>query len=319
MSNKTILTVELRCYFGHADIFLSNKDLPSRTNYDQCKYYNHVNNTNRTCRLTTELNESGTYFIGISSEYGSKYEIWAICSSQPRDVTEAIRSTNKILRGLDILSNNCVDDLHMYLPKLYHQAHSIADSEFKVSSESIVSEMINYSAATRGNNAKLVSSKEEDEAEEFDVLDRFVAKQGRIKLKKSLLNKKLKNNSNFVSGSLGRINGDDDDDVDGDEADDADNLYLHSEMFIRPNNFLRDNRSIIAEIVEPVDPIPSNKVINETSASLVVAGQTVPTMFKEFHQLSQLPTTTSLPKLAQKKLLAVPKPISYDLKEYSRK
>ena len=289
---------------------MSNKDLPSRTNFDQCKYYNQVNNTNRTCRLTIELGEIGTYFIGVSSMHGSKYEIWAICSSGPRDVTDAIRSTNKILRGLDILSTNCVEDLHMYLPKLYHQAHSIAESEFKVSSESIVSEMINYSIANAGNVAKVLSVKEEEEAEEFDVLDRFVAKQGRIKLKNSL--KRNANNSNLVSSSIDR-------EEEVDEFDDTTNLYLHSEMFVRPNNILQDNRDSIAEIMEPVDTIPSNKVINEMSASLVVAGQNVPTMLKEFQQLSKLPKITSSPRIAQNKLLTIPKPITYDLKEYSGK
>ena len=260
--------------------------------------------------MTKELDEIGTYFIGVSSTHGSKYEIWAICSSGPRDVTNAIRSTNKILRGLDILSTNCVEDLHMYLPKLYHQAHSIAESEFKVSSESIVSEMINYSNANAGNATKAFTVKEEEEAEEFDVLDRFVAKQGRIKLKNSL--KRNTNNLNLVSSLI-----DGEDEVD--QFDDTSNLYLHSEMFIRPNNTLHDNRNGIAEIMEPVDPIPSNKVINEMSASLVVAGQNVPTMLKEFQQLGKLPKITSSPRIAQNKLFAIPKPVTYNLKEYPGK
>ncbi len=289
---------------------MSNKDLPSRTNFDQCKYYNQVNNTNRTCRLAIELDEVGTYFIGVSSTHGSKYEIWAICSSGPRDVTDAIRNTNKILRGLDILSTNCVEDLHMYLPKLYNQAHSIAESEFKVSSESIVSEMINYSIANSGNATKVLSVKEEEEAEDFDVLDRFVAKQGRIKLKNSL----KRNTNNLLSSSI-----DIEEEEEANEFDDTTNLYLHSEMFIRPNNTLQDNRNSISEIMEPVDPIPSNKVINEMSASLVVAGQNVPTMLKEFQQLSKLPKITSSSRIAQNKLLAIPRPITYDLKQFSGK
>jgi len=312
MTNQTVLTVELRCYFGHADIFLSNKDLPSRTNFDQCKYYNHVNNTNRTCRLTIDLKEIGTYFVGVSSSHGSKYEIWAICSSEARDVTEAIRNTDKILRGLDILSTNCVEDLHMYLPKLYHQAHSIAESEFKVSNESIVSEMINHSVTNADNASKYITLKDDEEADEFDVLDRFVAKQGRIKLKNSLIRKRNKNKS--YNSDL--LEGDDDDD---DEFDDTTNLYLHSEMFTRPNHTLGENRSSIAEMMRPVDPIQSNKIINEISASLIVAGQNAPTMFEEFLQLKKCSKATTLPKLTQKKLTTIPKPIIYDLKENPRK
>lgn len=180
--NNNIMTLELTNILGNADIYISKNELPNHTSYDERKLYeknSKGHHSDKISRIVRVIDYKGPLYIGINSEYGAKYQLWAIISSNPLNGADSLIKTTNTLKGLKILGNNSLDDLHMHLPRLYLEAHNKIKSD--LTKATIVTELNN--SLTSEHNSSVFTARSTpmmyDDESDFELVDKFVSKEGR--------------------------------------------------------------------------------------------------------------------------------------------
>lgn len=166
---------------GIGTIYVSDVGFPTIANYSFRAVAEPHNN--RIARVVFKPQKSGTHFVGIHTDDGAKYEVWAFCSGPP--LTEANSTVGTVankLRMLEILSNHSETDLHANMQSLLLNAQSIVDFEVAHKRSTILSE---YNQAQAENSH--FTARPDDDMDDATLMDKFVAKAGRRLIRKDLL------------------------------------------------------------------------------------------------------------------------------------
>jgi hypothetical protein len=265
--NSSILTLELTNILGNADIYVSKNELPNHTCYDDRKLYeknSKGHHSDKVSRIVRPVDYKGPLYIGINSEYGAKYQLWAITSSDPLNGADSLIKTDNTLKGLKILGNNSLDDLHMHLPRLYLEAHNkIKSNETKAT---IVTELNN--SLSLENNSSIFTNKSTpmmyDDESDFELVDKFVSKEGRKVMQNFEKVKQMKQSTpkksiekNFRSESV---------------------LFGHSDVFVKPTK-LTDHCN------QRLDMTESLPYLTDTNPSvdigLLIGSKSLPSLKKD--------------------------------------
>ena len=125
---RSILTVELQCTKGLADLYLSFQRLPSFVKHDYRVFCTKENN--RIARLTFCPFRKGTFLVAVHSPvYGAQFNIWCYASAPPPSENATIKRVAKTLRKFEILSQHDEQTMGIHFPRLEKEARERAERE----------------------------------------------------------------------------------------------------------------------------------------------------------------------------------------------
>lgn len=183
---------------GYASIYSNIGNLPTAFSHLQGASVTD-NSAAKTVRLVVKnTGYIGPVFISVHSiKTGSKFQLWAFPSGDDSHPNKSMNEATRILRGLNILASHDRDVLHMKLPQLRQEAKNVADNEAAVARKSILTEMLEATAMKEsaqglGENVNPTITEDgqqklddgDDDDDDYDVMERFVMKVGRMASKK---------------------------------------------------------------------------------------------------------------------------------------
>lgn len=225
-----IVTFELMVEHGFAELLVLDHELPTVTNYSHRAKAELFNK--KIARIRFSQRRDKSFFIGVHSQYGAKFQLWAFSSGLPDANSTAIHHVSKCLREFELLSNQPLEYLHVKLPSLVEQAKRIVEFENTMAKPSILTDL--QSAIQSGSYCP--SNEKEDDLDEIEIMDRFISKAGRRLMRKDLRDFE---NGEVQGHTLPKIaNNTDDED---DSTLELNNPNDHIELFPKPRLSTRDS------------------------------------------------------------------------------
>ncbi|RYG70380.1 hypothetical protein EON64_00360, partial [archaeon] len=125
VEDDCVLTVEIKCVKGLADMYIHCKKLPSTVKYLQKVSCTKENN--RLARITLTAKEPGTYFAAVtSSQTGAEFDIWSYGTSESvaqfSDHDSIMKRVTTTIDKFNILAANSIEDLQVHFPRLEQEA-----------------------------------------------------------------------------------------------------------------------------------------------------------------------------------------------------
>ena len=183
---SNLVTLELKVQHGEADVFIGFNEIPTIVNYDMKASAAPFNN--KIARLTFLPRKVGTMFASVYSEDGALFELWSFATGDPIvDPKAPIANVSKELRGLEILANHSIEDLHLNFPKLLVDARRIVDLETNATRLSILNEFQQQQQQQQQQQLTKLYNDEDIDDDDIGVMDSFVAKAGRRLIKKEMM------------------------------------------------------------------------------------------------------------------------------------
>lgn len=104
------------------------------------------------------------------------YSIWAMGTQIPPQ-SQSIKNASNTTKALNILAANSKDELWNNLPKLQRTAHATVQNKIRRMSNDA------SAALSSGSNPKLYGPMDDEEVEDMNSIEEFIAKAGRMRLK----------------------------------------------------------------------------------------------------------------------------------------
>jgi hypothetical protein len=202
-----VLTVELKCTSGFADLYASFNKLPSTVKYEHRASCNKENDM--LARLTIVPQQLGCYFVAVAvapQSNRAKFDIWSYATGDSLSVEQNVRIKNvsKIIDKWNILMEHPMDELQIHFPRLEQEAlqqserNAVEKLKLQKKRRAVVKEVQLLSASGQldqflsrslfstssfSSFSKMSGVSDFDE-EEVETLEGFVVKVGRYALKK---------------------------------------------------------------------------------------------------------------------------------------
>lgn len=266
LDQSSILTIELNCLKGTADMYVSHEKLPSIIKYE---YHVSCNKENdKIGRLTFAPKCSGTFLVAIySANTGAKYNLWAYGSTDlPEDIPQLLGVTKIINKFNNLLQSN-EKQLGIHFPRLEKEATMKSEQQIQHKKEvrdtirSVIMEMkkIEEEFGTQNLETILHSGEDDEEVLDRENVESFVVKVGRFAMRKEReLKEKMKVTQNIDIKTIY----------------DIDDPNYHEDLFSRPK--LPNRRAELSLVDKLDDQNESSTIIepmtNKKSDSFVADG-----------------------------------------------
>jgi hypothetical protein len=254
------LTLELKSIRGYSDLYLSKHELPTKFNYDHRVHAGDYNQ--RVARLLFQPKQHGTHFIGVHSDAGAKFEVWAFAAGAGAAVAKPLEAVNSKLRQWEIVSNHTVQEIDEKLPELMHEAKQIVDFENSMAMPTILADYKEHeqeqkalfeqrAAASDGGgefavDAAAVEGDDDDDMDEIAIMDTFISKAGRGLIRRDM-----------HAGTCSLTVKAEDDEDDSDEEPDHIDPNSHPDLFRKPE--LKTRRDYL-QIVRAEPKLDKNEI-----------------------------------------------------------
>lgn len=190
-----LLTIELRCSKGYADLYLSPTRLPSTVKHSY--KISATKENGRLARLSIAPQEVGSYFAAVSAPItGAEFDLWAYGTSDTS--SEILPAVSKVIDKWNLLAAHSIDELAVHFPRLEVEAKQAAEqaaldrAKGLKKRRAVLREMQLLANAGKldevlgrsYSNASSLSSSKMIDAEEIENMESFIVKVGRMAMRK---------------------------------------------------------------------------------------------------------------------------------------
>jgi len=187
-SPESVVTIELRCVYGFADVYTASESLPTPIEFSQrasCTLEN-----GKVCRIMTKCGGGERGHISLlvhSQSTGALFSLWAYETGKMVIEVPEIKHTMKMIKAFDRLIANDEEELNIHLPRLLSEAYeSVEMLEQKVSSASATFRSPGGSGnmagsvptggthSNGGDNTAAAAEDDEDDDDDGDVVERYI-------------------------------------------------------------------------------------------------------------------------------------------------
>jgi hypothetical protein len=121
-SERSIVTIELQCSKGYADIYARIGGIPTTSSF--CARAIATDENGKVARITLEVEKPRNIGILIlSRSTGASYRIWAFQTGSSVGGLPPIEKASALISTFNVVSQNTLDDLSLRLPRLLANAH----------------------------------------------------------------------------------------------------------------------------------------------------------------------------------------------------
>eukprot|EP00596_Hydrurales_sp_CCMP1899_P009725 CAMPEP_0119049162 /NCGR_PEP_ID=MMETSP1177-20130426/63174_1 /TAXON_ID=2985 /ORGANISM="Ochromonas sp, Strain CCMP1899" /LENGTH=1191 /DNA_ID=CAMNT_0007026049 /DNA_START=3076 /DNA_END=6651 /DNA_ORIENTATION=- len=191
---NSILTIELHCQQGFADLYSAFESLPTTLKFSNratCTLEN-----SRRARITFAVKTPGSIGILVySSSTGASYSIWAYQSDDTTGMQPAIKHTDNLVKAFNRLIET-KEDLSFHLPRLLAEAHkkvNLEESMTPMTISAIIQFKEEYEAHTsitldHSEHSDYDSDDEADQSDKskIDVIENLIFKKGKNIIKNAI-------------------------------------------------------------------------------------------------------------------------------------